>query len=681
MSAFVRSLGLSSELMPAKPFQGTPMRCRGVHVGNFYLLEKDRGEEFSREDEEVLLLFASQAATAIANARTYRDEQRARADLEALVETSPVGVVVFDAATGRMVSLNREAKRIVGHLRQPGHSLEELLGMVTCRRGDGREIALDQLPLAQALGSAETVHAEEIVLSVPGGPSVTTLVNATPIHSRDGAVESVVVTMQDMAPLQKIEWMRSEFLGMVSHELRAPLTSIKGSTATVLGASPALDPAEMREFFRIIDEQASHMRGLIGDLLDAGRIDTGTLSVAPEPSEVAGLVDQARSTFLSGGGRHTIVIDLAPDLPRVMADRRRIVQVLNNLFANASRYSPESSPIRVAAMRDGVHVVVSVSDEGRGVAPERLPYLFQKYNTGFDGGLGGGGRERGLGGSGLGLAICKGLVEAHGGRIAAASAGEGQGTRITFTIPIAEEAGGGTTPSRARSPRDGAATPVLVVGDDPQTLRYVRDALAAAGYVPLVTADHRELSHIMRTEQPRLVLLDLILPGTDGFEVMERVPELADVPVIFISGYRREETVARALESGADDYIVKPFSPMELTARVGAALRRRTGAEPFVLGELAIDYEHRLVTVAGRAVELTATEYELLRVLSLNAGRVSTYDALRRQVWGGRDTDGSNHVRTIVKRLRRKLGDDASEPTWIFSERGVGYRMGRLGAP
>ena len=679
MSAFVRSLGLSSELMPAKPFQGTPMRCRGVHVGNFYLLEKDGGEEFSREDEEVLLLFASQAATAIANARTYRDEQRARADLEALFETSPVGVVVFDAATGRMVSLNREAKRIVGGLRRPGRSLEELLGLVTCRRGDGREIALDQLPLAQALDNAETVHAEEIVLSVPGGPSVTTLVNATPIHSRDGAVESVIVTMQDMAPLQEIEWMRSEFLGMVSHELRAPLTSIKGSTATVLGASPALDPAEMREFFRIIDEQASHMRGLIGDLLDAGRIDTGTLSVTPEPSEVAALVDQARSTFLTGGGRHTIVIDLAPDLPRVMADRRRIVQVLNNLFANSARHSPGSSPIRVAAVRDGVHVTVSVCDEGRGVSPERLPYLFQKY-TGFGGGPGGGGRERGLGGSGLGLAICKGLVEAHGGRIAAASAGEGQGTRITFTIPIAEEAGGGTTPSRPRSPRDSAGTPVLVVGDDPQTLRYVRDALTAAGYTPLVTADHRELSHIMRTEKPRLVLLDLVLPGTDGFEVMERVPELAGVPVILISGYRREETVARALESGADDYIVKPFSPMELTARVAAALRRRTRAEPFALGDLAIDYEHRLVTVAGRAVELTATEYELLRVLSLNAGKVSTYDALRRQVWGGRDTDGSNPVRTLVKRLRRKLGDDASKPTWIFSERGVGYRMGRLGA-
>ena len=120
------------------------------------------------------------------------------------------------------------------------------------------------------------------------------------------------------------------------------------------------------------------MRGLIGDLLDAGRIEAGMLSVSPEPSEVAALVDRARNTFLSGGGRHTVHIDLPPDLPPVMADRRRIVQVLNNLFANAARHSPESAPIRVSAERGDVHVAVSVSDEGRGVAPELLPHLFRK---------------------------------------------------------------------------------------------------------------------------------------------------------------------------------------------------------------------------------------------------------------------------------------------------------------
>ena len=679
VSAYVQALGFPTDLLPSKTFQGTPMRHRGVHVGNFYLSEKEGDEPFTDEDEEILVLFASQAATAIANARTYRAEQRARADLEALIETSPVGVVVFDVGTGHPVSLNLEARRIVESLRMPGRTAEDLLGILTCRFADGRELALDEFPLARALSSAETVRAEEIVLSTPDGRSITTLVNATPIHADDGAVASVVVTMQDLAPLEELERMRAEFLGMVSHELRMPLTSIKGSTAALLGASRQFAPAETREFIRIVDGQADRMIGLIADLLDAGRIDTGTLSVSPEPSEVAALVDRARTTFLSGGGRHTVLIDLPPDLPRVMADRQRVEQVLNNLLANAARQAPESSPIRVAAAHDGLHVAVSVADEGRGIPPERLAQLFRKYSAGS-------GSERGAGaaGSGLGLAICKGLVEAHGGRIRAESAGPGLGARFTFTLPVAADAIArvpGAAPDRP-APRQGREPEcILVVDDDPQTLRHVRDTLGDAGYSPLITGDHGDLAAIIRAEKPALVLLDLMLPGTDGIELMETVPELAGLPVIFISGYGRDETIARALAAGAEDYIVKPFSPTELTARIRAVLRRRADPALFVLGALAIDYDRRRVSVAGRNVELTATEYELLRILSLNAGRVTTSEMLLDRVWAGRSNDDTKVVRAFVKQLRRKLGDDAASPVWIFNERGVGYRMPRPGAP
>ncbi|MDE2872518.1 MAG: ATP-binding protein [Gemmatimonadota bacterium] len=223
--------------------------------------------------------------------------------------------------------------------------------------------------------------------------------------------------------------MRAEFLAIVSHELRTPLTSIQGAAGAVLSAEPGFARAEMMQFFRIIDEQAARMGGLIRDLLDAGRIATGTLSVSPEPSDVAVLVDSARTGFLSGGGRHSIIAGWPGDLPHVMADRERVVQVLGNLFANAARYSPESSPIRVAARREGAHMAISVSDEGRGIPPEQLPHLFRKH-------AGGGDAARGLG-SGPGLAICKGLVEAHGGRIRADSAGAGRGARFTFTVPVA----------------------------------------------------------------------------------------------------------------------------------------------------------------------------------------------------------------------------------------------------
>ena len=669
LPAYVRSLGFSSDLIISKTFQGTPMRHRGQEVGLFFLAGKEDGQTFTPEDEEVLKLFASQAATAIANARTHRDEQRARADLEALVDTSPVGVVVLDARSGRPVSFNREAKRIVEGLRLPGRSLEQLPDVLTFRRADGQEVSLEKLGMAQALSTGETLRAEEIVLEVPDGRRVRTLINATPIHSGDGEVESVVVTLQDLSPLEELERLRSEFLGLVSHELGAPLTSIKGSTATVLGASPVPPPAEMLQFFRLIDEQADHMRSLIRDLLDAGRIEAGTLSVTPEPSDVRDLVDQARTTFPSGGSRHTVLIDLAPDLPRVMADRPRIVQVLNNLLANAARHSPESSPIRIAAELDDVYVAISVSDEGRGLSAEELPRLFQKY-TGLDSA-----GERGLRGTGLGLAICRGLVEAHGGRIRAASGGVGQGARFTFSVPVAGEAGDGAAAedARPRAHPGRERTRILVVHDDSQVLRFMRETLEDAGYDPIVTGD-RDLSRILRAEKPQLVLLDLMLPEADGIELMQSVPELADRPVIVITAYGRDETMAKALEAGAADYIVKPFTPTELTARIRAALRRQEPAS-FVLGDLAIDYPHRRVTVGGQPVTLTVTEYELLRLLSVNAGRVVTSDSLMRQVWGGEDSANPALVRTFVMYLRRKLGDDGGKPTYILTERGVGYRM------
>ncbi len=678
---YVRSLGFPADLLPPGTLQATPMRHRGVHIGNFFLADKAGGEEFTDDDEETLVLFASQAAAAVANARTYRREQRARADLEALVETSPVGVVVFDARAGRPVSLNREARRIVGRLRAGGGSTEELLGLMTCRRGDGREVSLKEFPLAQQLSKAETVRAEEIELSTPGGRTIRALINATPIHAGEGGVDSVVVTMQDLADLDELERLRTEFLGMVGHELRAPLTSIVGSTASLLRASPRLDPAEMREYFRMIDEQAHHMRGLLNDLLDAGRIETGTLSVSPEAAEVAELAEEARKMFLGGaaGAGHPVWVDLPADLPRVMADGQRIVQVLNNLLANAARHSPESSPVRVSAAPDGARVAVSVSNEGPGVPPEQLPHLFRKH-AGTAGGEGG----RGPGGHGLGLAICKGLVEAHGGRIRAESGGTGEGTRFTFTLPTAEDAGGGagtdSAPGRFPSAQGPADPPrerrILVVDDDPRTLRCVREALGGAGYVPLVTGDPQELPELIGTRKPRLVLLDLMRPGADGIELMERTPELADLPVICLC-HGREDMIGRALEAGAADYIVKPFSATELTARVRAALRRSAGPEaPFVLGDLVIDYERRRVTVAGRVVPLTAKEYELMRVLSVRAGRMTTYDTLLREAWRERRPgDDAGLVRAVVKQVRRKLGDDARRPNYIFTEHGTGYRM------
>ena len=167
--------------------------------------------------------------------------------------------------------------------------------------------------------------------------------------------------------------------------------------------------------------------------------------------------------------RHHVLIDLPPDLPQAMADRERIVQVLNNLFSNAARHAPPSSPIRVEGEREGGYIALSVSDEGRGIPPDRLPHLFRK-RTGH------------AGGTGLGLAICKGLVEAHGGRIRAQSGGVGTRARASPSRYRRPERPFPRQPSRAAGcSRPGMRkekTRVLVVDDDPETLRYVRDVLS-----------------------------------------------------------------------------------------------------------------------------------------------------------------------------------------------------------
>ena len=165
-------------------------------------------------------------------------------------------------------------------------------------------------------------------------------------------------------------------------------------------------------------------------------------------------------------------------------------------------------------------------------------------------------------GAGLGLSISKGIVEAHGGRIWAESEGVGRGSAFTFTLPVAE---GAATARTRRSPRSRRETRerghILAVDDDPMTLRNVREVLAGAGYTPLVTGDPEEALRMLEAERPRLVMLDLALPGSDGIELMGRMLGVADVPVIFLSAYNRDEIIARAIDAGAVDYMVKP-SPL-----------------------------------------------------------------------------------------------------------------------
>jgi two-component system, OmpR family, KDP operon response regulator KdpE len=218
---------------------------------------------------------------------------------------------------------------------------------------------------------------------------------------------------------------------------------------------------------------------------------------------------------------------------------------------------------------------------------------------------------------------------------------------------------------------------VLVVDDEIAIQRFLHVALNGEGFVVLEASTGQDALLSLTLERPDLVLLDLGLPDMDGVEVTRRLREWSQIPVIILSVREQESDKIAALDAGADDYLTKPFGVGELLARIRTVMRRQTGvsSEPvFTLGGLRVDLANHLVTAEGREVQLTPTEYALLRLLIIQAGKVLTNRQLLRQVWG-EGYDDLHILRVNISNLRRKIEPDPSRPTYIHTESGVGYRL------
>jgi two-component system KDP operon response regulator KdpE len=220
---------------------------------------------------------------------------------------------------------------------------------------------------------------------------------------------------------------------------------------------------------------------------------------------------------------------------------------------------------------------------------------------------------------------------------------------------------------------------VLIVDDEVGIRRFLRVSLTGAGHRVLEAADGIEALQLISQERPELVVLDLGLPGIGGVDVIRQVREWSDLPIIVLSVRDREKDKVEALDAGADDYLTKPFGLAELMARVRTALRRtlrrQDGSSVFQVGELRVDLEARLVCLKEKELSLTPTEYELLKVLVRNAGRVLTHHQIMERVWGDSEDRDPHMLRVNISNLRKKLEPDPVRPRYIVTEPGVGYRL------
>ena len=332
--------------------------------------------------------------------------------------------------------------------------------------------------------------------------------------------------------------------------------------------------------------------------------------------------------------------------------------MLANLIENALKFSPPDASVHVRITATRSEAIVRVVDQGPGLGEGELERVFDAFHRGSG---------QAGGGAGLGLAIARGFAEANGGRVWAESR-PGQGATFALALPAVE---------RPRRVACVSGQRILVVDDEPQILRALGTTLRGAGYTVETAATAEGALAAAAAHPPEAVILDLVLPDGSGIDVCRELRTWTDVPVVILSAVGEEREKVAALDAGADDYVTKPFGVDELLARLRAALRRVTpSAEPVIeLGALRIDVAERIVSADGERVKLSPHEFDLLRVLAQNQGKLLTHKMLLREVWGPAYQVEAHYLHVYVSHLRRKIEPDPSSPRYLLTEPGAGYRL------
>ena len=364
--------------------------------------------------------------------------------------------------------------------------------------------------------------------------------------------------------LRQADRRKDEFLAMLAHELRNPLAPVLAAVEILKSDDPAI-----RERARtMVGRQVRHLARLVDDLLEVSRITQSKVVLKPAIVPVREIVDAAVETVrpMVEAGRVVLEVDpVAPDL-HIEADPVRLTQVVGNLLNNAIKFSAPGNRVRLAARaaRDAIEIVVA--DEGAGIAADVLPHVFDLFTQGERS------LERTQGGLGIGLSLVKGLVEMHGGTVVAQSDGPGRGSRFVVRLPATLRRDA-PQPAAPRSPAGDRPQRILLVEDNPDAAEAMKMLLAADGHDVTVVNDGAVAMDAARTLRPETILLDIGLPGMNGYDLaaqLRKLPETRTARLIAVSGYGQQRDLERSSAAGFDLHLVKPVDP----SRLRAALRK-----------------------------------------------------------------------------------------------------------
>jgi PAS domain S-box-containing protein len=535
---------------------------------------------FTQDHLRLVEAAARQVAIGINNAELYRlirdqaerlgsmlrAQQEEASKSQAILESVADGVMVTNAQ-GRVILFNEAAERVLGAMREEiiGRPTDDLLGLYgmagTVLVNQVRQWLASTDVRSQVPSLEQRLRIEERHINV----------HVAPVTLGDEYL-GTVSTFRDVTKEVEVDRAKTEFVSTVSHELRTPMTSIKGyADLMLLGAAGPMND-DQRRFLGIIKANVDRLSVLVNDLLDISRLEGGRVELDIKPLSLEGLVDQVANTLrakIADKGL-TLSLHVPPDIPLVMGDRDRVIQILTNLVSNAYQYTPAGGSIDVRALCAAGRVQVDVADTGIGIAPEDQPKVFDRFFRADDP------KVQEFSGTGLGLAIVKSLVEMQHGRIWLDSE-VGKGSTFSFSLPMAEEGEEKPAPSPvelqpAAETRHNGKRRVLVVEDDHDIAQLISHHLTDKGYVVSTAGRAEDAFQAARAEQPDLITLDIYLPGADGFELLQHLKSdetTADIPVVIVSVLADKN---QGLRLGAVDYMTKPLDEQLLLNTVGRVL-------------------------------------------------------------------------------------------------------------